>query len=400
MANTFTATVEAHDDQARVSWLNWQGLNFCVPLATEFQPGSAVAWTIPSDQVRLLSRGSRQARISDTPFSARITGLHRQGSDTVATLVALRHPENPITMTIPASVAERNGLHVGEQLVLRLRGESIQLSPVTAAAPPASTLLPTRLLQALLAGVAIGAAGGLIGLGGAEFRLPLLIGLFGFAALSAVILNKAMSLIVVASALLFRSAVVPVAVVLEQWPVIVNLLAGSLLGAWLGAGWATRLKGPTLYRVIAALLVGIAAVLLVGHGHSGGEALFTGWLQVVVGVGAGFGIGVVASVLGVAGGELLIPTLVILFAADIKLAGSLSLAVSLPTMVVGFMRYSQDKSFDILKKNKDFVWTMAAGSIAGAWLGGMLLGVVPTHVLLPALALVLLWSSVKVWRHR
>jgi uncharacterized protein len=37
----------------------------------------------------------------------------------------------------------------------------------------------------------------MIGLGGAEFRLPLLIGLFGFAALSAVIVNKAMSLVVV-----------------------------------------------------------------------------------------------------------------------------------------------------------------------------------------------------------
>ncbi|MFF7451749.1 MULTISPECIES: hypothetical protein [unclassified Streptomyces] len=47
------------------------------------------------------------------------------------------------------------------------------------------------------AGAAIGVLGGMIGLGGAEFRLPLLISLFGFAALSAVILNKAMSLIVV-----------------------------------------------------------------------------------------------------------------------------------------------------------------------------------------------------------
>ncbi|MGI5349923.1 hypothetical protein ACQEU8_17320 [Streptomyces sp. CA-250714] len=37
------------------------------------------------------------------------------------------------------------------------------------------------------AGAAIGVLGGMIGLGGAEFRLPLLISLFGFAALSAVV---------------------------------------------------------------------------------------------------------------------------------------------------------------------------------------------------------------------
>lgn len=50
-------------------------------------------------------------------------------------------------------------------------------------------------------GALIGSLGGLIGLGGAEFRLPLLIGVFRFAALEAVILNKAMSLVVVATAL-------------------------------------------------------------------------------------------------------------------------------------------------------------------------------------------------------
>ena len=60
-------------------------------------------------------------------------------------------------------------------------------------------------------GAIIGALGGLIGLGGAEFRLPLLIGAFRFAALQAVILNKAMSLVVVASALPFRAATVPFA---------------------------------------------------------------------------------------------------------------------------------------------------------------------------------------------
>jgi hypothetical protein len=42
---------------------------------------------------------------------------------------------------------------------------------------------------------------------------------------------------------------------------------------------------------------------------------------------------------------VLIPTLLLLFGADIKLAGSLSLAVSLPTMLIGFARYSRDQSF-------------------------------------------------------
>ena len=248
-------------------------------------------------------------------------------------------------------------------------------------------------------GTIIGALAGLIGLGGAEFRLPLLIGAFQFAALEAVILNKAMSLIVVASALPFRTATVPFSLIAANWVTVGNLLAGSLLGAWLGASWATRLRSQTLYRVIAVMLCMIAVVLLFGHGVGGSEPMLTGIAQTVAGVIAGFGIGIVAALLGVAGGELLIPTLVLLFGADIKLAGSLSLAVSLPTMIVGFARYSQDRSFAVLGQNRRFVLVMAVGSVVGTFIGGQLLGFVPSTILLPLLAAILVVSALKVWRH-
>lgn len=250
------------------------------------------------------------------------------------------------------------------------------------------------------AGAVVGTLGGLIGLGGAEFRLPLLIGTFRFPALRAVILNKALSLIVVASALPFRMATVPLASVAAHWLIVVNLLAGSLLGAWFGAGWATRIASQTLYRVIAITLLLIAVVLVVGHDRSASGALLVGTSQAIAGVIAGLLIGVVAAVLGVAGGELLIPTLVLLFGADVKLAGSLSLAVSLPTMLVGFARYSQDRSFAVLGENRRFVVVMAVGSVVGSFIGGQLLGVVSTAALLPLLALILVLSAIKVWRHK
>lgn len=268
--------------------------------------------------------------------------------------------------------------------------------PVHPAAFPARR----NMLAVFAGGAAIGALGGLIGLGGAEFRLPLLIGPFQFGALEAVILNKAMSLVVVGSALPFRAQTVPFGAIAAHWPVVVNLLAGSLLGAWFGAGWATRLRSETLYKVIAGLLAAIAAVLVVGHDTAAaGAPLFVGLAQAVAGVVAGFGIGVFAALMGVAGGELLIPTLVLLFGADIKLAGSLSLAVSLPTMLVGFTRYSRDQSFAVVGRNRGFLLIMVAGSILGTSVGGQLLGLVPNSVLLPALALILVLSALKVWRH-
>jgi uncharacterized membrane protein YfcA len=245
----------------------------------------------------------------------------------------------------------------------------------------------------------IGSLGGLIGLGGAEFRLPLLIGVFQFAALEAVILNKAMSLVVVATALPFRAFTVSWGEVAAHWSVIANLLAGSLLGAWFGAGWAIRLRSATLYRVIAVMLAAVAVVLTLGHNVTAGVPSFAGMTQALMGVTAGFVIGIVAALLGVAGGELLIPTLILLFGADIKLAGSLSLAVSLPTMIVGFARYSRDQSFSVLRLNRIFVVVMAAGSIVGTFIGGQLLGIVPNIILIPLLVVILLASAVKVWRH-
>ena len=192
----------------------------------------------------------------------------------------------------------------------------------------------------------------------------------------------------------------PLGVVGAHWTVVVNLLTGSLAGAWLGAGWATRLKSETLHRVIAVLMIAIATVLLLGHDTVGGGAPpLAGVLLAATGVVAGFVIGVVAALLGVAGGELLIPTLVVLFGADIKLAGSLSLAVSLPTMLVGFARYSRDRSFMALGRHRGFVLVMAAGSIIGSLVGGRLLGLVPSPILLPLLAAILLVSAAKVWQH-
>lgn len=249
------------------------------------------------------------------------------------------------------------------------------------------------------AGAAVGVLGGLIGLGGAEFRLPLLIGIFGFAALQGVILNKAMSLIVVLTALPARLVSIPYASLSPYWYIAVNLLAGSLIGAWLGATMATRMRSTTLYRVLAGLLLLIAAALAWTHfGHV--EALsLPVVVRSVLGVIAGAGIGVVAALMGVAGGELLIPTIVLLYGVNIKIAGSLSLAVSLPTMLVAFARYSRDNSFGVLAANKTFVVAMAAGSIAGTLLGGLLLGVIPTAVLIPLLVALLLASALKVWRH-
>ena len=210
-----------------------------------------------------------------------------------------------------------------------------------------------------------------------------------------------MSLIVVATALPFRAGAVPFAARrarIGRSSSICSRAALSVPGS--APPGRPALPSQTLYRVIAVLLMVIALVLLFGHDAAGRRAaLLTGAGQ-FAGVARRFVIGIVAALMGVAGGELLIPTLVLLFGVDIKLAGSLSLAVSLPTMLVGFARYSRDRSFVVLGQNRGFVLTMAAGSIVGTFVGGLLLAWAPSRVLLPLLAMILVASAIKVWRHK
>ena len=86
-------------------------------------------------------------------------------------------------------------------------------------------------VHSFVGGAGVGSLGGLIGLGGAEFRLPLLISFYGFAAIQAVMLNKVMSLVVVAAASPSRTQAVPFSEIWSHNQIIFTLLAGSLIGA-------------------------------------------------------------------------------------------------------------------------------------------------------------------------
>jgi uncharacterized membrane protein YfcA len=168
------------------------------------------------------------------------------------------------------------------------------------------------------------------------------------------------------------------------------------VGAWAGATWAIRMRSATLHSVLAVLLLLIGAALAFNHFGPLGPLTLSPLARALLGILAGLGIGLVAAVMGVVGGELLIPVIVVLFAIDIKTAGRLSLAISLPTMLVAFARYSRDRSFAILRTNRTFVITMAAGSIVGTLLGGSLLGLAPASILIPMLVALLIISAAKV----
>lgn len=120
----------------------------------------------------------------------------------------------------------------------------------------------------------------------------------------------------------------------------------------------------------------------------------------VSGLLLGIAIGAVAALLGVAGGELLIPTLMFVFGVDIYVAGTAALIISLLMVCVGLWRYH---GFGALPDADALVATalpMGMGSILGAILGGILAGIFPALVLKLSLGFILIAAAVGTFGRR
>src|SRR5215207_7359678 len=112
----------------------------------------------------------------------------------------------------------------------------------------------------------------------------------------------------------------------------------------------------------------------------------------------GLGIGLVSSLLGVAVGELIIPTLVFDFGVGIKTAGTASLLISLPTVAVGVLRHRGLGSFAERADLTRTVAPMGIGSVIGVVVGGFLVGLVPAAALKLVLGVILVVSAVRIFR--
>jgi Sulfite exporter TauE/SafE len=102
--------------------------------------------------------------------------------------------------------------------------------------------------------VPIGGLAGLVGLGGGEFRLPVLMYVVGYPARTAVPLNLAVSLITLTFALVVRSRAVSVAALVPYLNEVAGLAAGGVASAFYGARFVSAIKSEHLIKIIAALL--------------------------------------------------------------------------------------------------------------------------------------------------
>jgi uncharacterized membrane protein YfcA len=197
-------------------------------------------------------------------------------------------------------------------------------------------------------GLAVGIVGGLVGLGGAELRLPYLVGVLRLTTHQAVPINLVVSLFTIVAAIPVRLAALPSANLEAFATETFAIAAGAIVAAYVGVGLLRRLSAHVLGRVIFILLVALGLCMIV---EAFVELAPIGLLpaepaaRIVSGIMFGFLIGAISSVLGVAGGEAIIPTLVLGFGVPVKSAGSLSMLISLPTVLTGIVRHARAGAF-------------------------------------------------------
>ena len=239
---------------------------------------------------------------------------------------------------------------------------------------PLTTPLRRASVKAFGMAVPIAILGGLIGLGGAEFRLPVLVGPLRYSPRHAVPLNLAVSIITIGASLAIRSRTLSLPPVAPYTPAILALITGAVIAAFAGTALFGHLSDARLERLILVLLLGTGVALVVeGFLPGGVPALLpeSSVVWILAGVLFGLGIGLVSSLLGVAGGEVIIPTLVFAYGADIKTAGTMSLLISLPTVAVGIARYARQWSLCTGMRLRETVAPMGLGSVIGAVIGGL-----------------------------
>lgn len=187
-------------------------------------------------------------------------------------------------------------------------------------------------VRVALVGVIAGFTSGLFGVGGGIVIVPALVFLAAFPQKLAT--GTSLSAIVPISI----SGIVGYASEGEvDWTAAAWIAAGALAGALIGTRLLVRISAPLLQLLFAGAMAATAVKMFFEEGDAAGR----GELTVVMAAGLlllGLASGVLAGLLGVGGGIIIVPVLSLLFGVPHVLAKGTSLAVILPTAVMGTLR--------------------------------------------------------------
>jgi uncharacterized protein len=198
----------------------------------------------------------------------------------------------------------------------------------------------THLIKVLLAGAAAGLMSGVFGVGGGLLLVPALIYVLGYDQRLAHGTSLAAILPIA-----FASLMTYIGTGNVDWAVALWISIGAIAGAVLGTKLLKVLPVKVLAICFIVMLVFTAARLLMSFEALGREDLTVGLALSLVALGLVSG--TLAGLLGVGGGVIMVPAMILLFQMPPVIAKGTSVAVIIPTALMGTWRNRRNDNTDI-----------------------------------------------------
>ena len=177
-----------------------------------------------------------------------------------------------------------------------------------------------------------------------------------------------------------------------DWPVAAWLALGAVAGAVIGTKLLHVLPHRTLALSFSALLIVTAIRLFTQTVGAGRDALT--WQMAIVLVLVGVATGILAGLLGVGGGVVMVPAMMLILSVPAVMAKGTSVAVIIPTAIMGTWRNRRNDNAD-LKASAIVGFGGIASAVVGGWISARMsetLSNVLFAILLVVVATRLLWQ--------
>lgn len=228
------------------------------------------------------------------------------------------------------------------------------------------------MLYAIVGAILVGACLGLLGSGGAILTVPLLVYLVGHAEKQAITESLAIVGIIASAGALRAWSAGRI-----SWAHVLLFGVPGMGGAWCGARLAVYLSGAVQLTLLALVMFGVAALMVAGTDHARAAPR----PRRIASAAQGFGVGVVTGLLGVGGGFLIVPTLVVLGGLPMSLAVGTSLGVIALNCAAGYFKSLHELGATGGSIDPRTTMLFAAVGVVGTLLGAMVGARLNQHIL-------------------
>ena len=240
-------------------------------------------------------------------------------------------------------------------------------------------------MKALLIGWAAGFFGGLVGVGGGIIMIPLMI---AFLKMSQ---HKAHGTSLVALVFTGLSGAITYAINGSVDITAAALLASTaIFTARAGARCANNISEGKLKKYFGAFLIMVALMLVVKSYLPQTAEAAAGWLKILIFLLTGSFTGFLSGMMGVGGGSIMIPSMVLLAGFEQYTAQGTSLLAMVPIGIVG--AYTHHRMGNV---NTSVLPWLIPGIFVGSYLGGSFAHVLPETALRIIFAALLVRTGIK-----